>query len=57
MWLTLWVLLAGHEREDGLGIVIGLLLAGGTRVLPIVRQLVDTSQIADGITAGRHRGL
>lgn len=40
--LTIWVLLPGHEGEDRLGIVIGLLLAGGARVLPIVCQFVDT---------------
>ena len=45
------MLLAGHKGEDRLGVVIGLLLAGGTRVLPIVRQLVDTPQVADGVTA------
>lgn len=49
--LTIWVLLAGHEGEDRLGVVIGLLLAGGTRVLPIVRQLIDAPQVTDGITA------
>lgn len=51
MCLTIWVLLAGHKGEDRLGIVIGLLLTGGARVLPVVRQLVDTSQVADGVTA------
>lgn len=35
--LTIGVLLAGHEGEDRLGVVIGLLLAGGSRVLPVVR--------------------
>lgn len=51
MCLTIWVLLAGHKGEDRLGIVIGLLLTGGAGVLPVVRQLVDTSQVADGVTA------
>lgn len=51
MCLTIWVLLTGHKGEDRLGVVIGLLLAGGTRVLPVVRQLVDTPQVADGVTA------
>ena len=49
--LTIWVLLAGHKGEDRLGVVIGLLLAGGARVLPVVCQLVDTPQVADGVTA------
>lgn len=40
--LTIGVLLAGHEGEDRLGIVIGLLLTGGARVLPVVCQLIDT---------------
>ena len=53
--LTFWVLLSGHEGQDRLGIVIGLLLAGGARVLPVVRQLVDTPQIADGVTARETR--
>lgn len=51
MCLTIWVLLTGHKGEDRLGVVIGLLLAGGARVLPVVRQLVDTPQVADGVTA------
>lgn len=40
--LTIRVLLAGHEGEDRLGIVIRLLLAGGARILSIVCQLIDT---------------
>lgn len=55
MCLTFWVLLAGHEGQDRLGVVIGLLLAGGARVLPVVRQLVDAPQVADGVTARETR--
>lgn len=49
--LTIWVLLPSHKREDGLGIVIGLLFAGSTRILSVIRQFIDTSKITDGITA------
>lgn len=49
------MLLPGHEGEDRLGIVIGLLLAGGARVLPVVCQLIDTPEIADGVTARERR--
>lgn len=39
-----------HEGEDGLGIVIGLLLTGSSRVFPIVGQFVHSAKVTDGVT-------
>ena len=47
---TFWVDLFGHEREDGLGVLVGLSLAGSTRVLSVVRQLSGAAQITDRVT-------
>ena len=49
---TLRVLLACDERQDGLGVVVGLLLTGSTRVLPVVGQLIHTTQVTDGVAEG-----
>lgn len=44
------MLLKGHKGEIKPGVVIGLLLAGAPEIL-VVRQLADTPQVADGVTA------
>lgn len=50
---TVMVFLSGHQRQDGLGVVIGLLLARRSRVLAVIGQLVDTTKVADRVTAER----
>ena len=51
---TLRVLLACDEWQDGLGVVVGLLLTGSARVLPVVGQLVHAAQVTDGVAEGSH---
>ena len=48
------MLLACDEGQDGLGVVVGLLLAGGARVLAVVGQLVHAAQVTDGVAEGSH---
>lgn len=48
---TVLVFLSGHQRQDGLGVVVGLLLARSSRVLAVIGQLVDATQVADRVTA------
>ena len=45
------MLLLGHEAENGLGILKGLRLAGGTRVLAVVGKLLAATQVTYGVTA------
>lgn len=47
--VTVRVFLPGHKREDGLGVVVRLLLARRPRVLAVVGQLVHAAQVADGV--------
>ena len=55
--LTLRVLLARHEAEDGLGVLVRLLLAGRARVLAVVRQLARAAHVADRVAANNSRLL
>ena len=49
--LTLRVLLARHEAEDGLGVLVRLLLAWRARVLAVVGQLARAAHVADRVAA------
>lgn len=49
---TVGVFLSGHQRQDGLGVVVGLLLARSSRVLAVIGQLVDAAEVADRVTVG-----
>lgn len=55
--LTLRMLLLGHEGENSLSIIIGLLLTWGSRVFPIVCQFVHTPQVTNGITVRKKERL
>ena len=47
--LTLVVFLSGHEGQDGLGVVIGLLLTRRSGILPVIGQFVNTTKVAYGV--------
>lgn len=47
---TIGVFLAGHERQDGFGIVVGLLFTGSAWILAVVGQFIDSAQITDCVT-------
>lgn len=52
---TIRVLLTGHEGKDGLGIVVCLLLTRSTRILSVIGQLVDATQITDCVTMSEEK--
>ena len=49
---TLVVFLSGHEGQDGLGVVVGLLLTRRSGILPVIGQFVDPAQVADRVAMG-----
>lgn len=49
--LTFGMPLSCHERENGFSVVVGLLLAGCTRVFAIVCQFIHSAQVADSVAA------
>ena len=56
------MLLLGHQGQNGLGVLVGLLLAGRARVLAVVGELPAAAQVTDGVrvddggAAARHHG-
>jgi len=48
--LPVGVLLLGHQGQDGLGVLVGLLLRRGPAVLAVVGQLRSSAEVADGVT-------
>lgn len=56
-FLTFRVLLSCHEGENSLSIVIGLLLAWGSRVFPIVSQFIYAPQVTNGVTIKKKKKI
>ena len=61
IYLSPWVHFSCHEREQGFGVIIGLLLAGCAGILAVVGQLLGAAQGAHrvrvdnaGAAAGHH---
>lgn len=47
--LAFLVLFLGHQPQNGFGVLVGLLLARGTRVLAVVGQLGSGSQVTNRV--------
>lgn len=52
---TIGVFLTGHEGEDGLGIIICLLLTRSTWILAVIGQFIDSTQITNCITMSEEK--
>lgn len=47
---TVRVLLSGHQGQDSLGVVVGLLFTRCAGIFPVIGQLVDAAQVTDCVT-------
>lgn len=47
---TFRVFLPGHQRQDSLSVIVGLLFTRSSRIFPIIGQFINATQVTDGVT-------
>lgn len=45
--------LSGHQRQDSLGVIIGLLFTRSSGIFPIIGQFLNAAQVTDGVTTNK----
>lgn len=49
--------LSGHQRQDSLSVIVGLLLTRSSGIFPIIGQLINSAQVTDGVTRNNVESL